>query len=89
MAAEEPKYTELFIVEFQGTLQNLKEHIEELDGVYDVSISKPGFRIVSSMEFGSPMELHSDIGYNSHKTDRTRLATEIEELDGVTEVTLG
>lgn len=87
--AEEPEYTELFIIEFEGTVSDLEDGLDALDGLEHHSLKRPGFRLSSSMEVESDTELHADIKYNTHQTDRTQLALQIEEIEGVSEVTLG
>jgi hypothetical protein len=87
--ADEPEYTELFIITFEGTVKILKERLNNLDIIEHYSLNRPGFRLSSTTEFTNKTDIHADIKYNTYQTDRTQIATQIEEINGVSEVTLG
>jgi len=85
----EDEYTELFVIEFEGLLNDLKSYLESLDGVEHFSLKRSGFRLHDGSEFENPVTLQADIKYNTHVTDRTRVMLELEELGGVSEAKMG
>jgi len=76
------EYTELFVVDYTGTVSDLETSITQLTGVEGASTSERSHRDVDT-------ELDFEIRYNTHQTDRTRLANAIENINGVSEVTFG
>jgi hypothetical protein len=75
-------YTELFTITYSGSVTALNNHISDLSGVTDVSSSGQDSGDVDTT-------LNYDISYDPELTDRTDVANSIEQIGGVTDVTLG
>ena len=66
------KYTELFRVPYSGSASHLREQIKAIDGVESVSLSTEYAEIES--------EVDCEIQYDTHLTDRTVIAQQIEGI---------
>lgn len=71
-------YREAFRVEYTGEVTDLTEAITAFVGVESVSAPRDAY-VERSVDL--------EIEYNTHETDRTRIAMDTEDLDGVSEVT--
>jgi hypothetical protein len=76
------QYTELFVIQYNGQLTDILNAIESTSGVQKARCSQPTHRTVDE-----PIDV--EITYDTHETDRTRLAQQIETYNGVQEVTFG
>lgn len=76
------QFVELFKITYTGNVGDLRTNIEDIDGVDSASHSKhPYMDVDTTLDF--------DLAYDSHLTDRTSLANEIEDIDGVEDVIFG
>lgn len=81
-AQNEEEFTELFEATYTGSVGRLMNSVQDIIGVESVSYNKRQY--VSTQE-----TIDLEITYNSHMTDRTRLASDIESIDGVEDVVFG
>lgn len=75
-------YTELFKITYSGNVSDLNKQLAELAGVTNISGTEQSHRDVDKT-------LDYDITYDSHETDRETVAKSAEDINGVTEVTIG
>lgn len=75
-------YKELFKVDYNGTVSELTDAINSLDGVERAATGEAAHREVYKT-------LDYNITYDTHLTDRTQVANNIEAIDGVESVTFG
>ena len=74
-------YTELFKIEFTGVIGELEAGITSQTGVASVSIGEQTNQEVSTT-------LDCEISYEMEVTNRDRVKTDLESIDGVGGVTL-
>lgn len=72
-------YREGFRVVYEGKVQRLTESIAEFAGVE--SVSGPSM----AAQANGPVDI--EVEYNTHETDRTRIALDAEDISGVESVT--
>lgn len=71
-------YTELFCVPFNGTVSQLRSQMSVIEGIESASIGTRYEEVDT--------ELDCEIQYDSHATDRTLIAEQIEAISGVEDV---
>jgi hypothetical protein len=76
-----PKYTELFIIHYTGSTDDLRDYIKQIQGIVSFSLSTD-HTVVENRE------IEANITYDSHRTDRTQIANKIEQLENAT-ITFG
>jgi hypothetical protein len=77
------EYTELFKVEYNGKVSDLHSLISSITGVEKCMISEKSYEIVHDDV------IDCEIRYNSHVTDRTKIANKLEENEDVSTVLFG
>ena len=73
--------TELFTITYNGSVSDLNNHISDVSGVTNFSGSGHNGDVDTTLNY--------DVSYDPELTDRTDVANRIEQIGGVTDVTLG
>lgn len=74
-------YTERFTITYSGSVSDLNDNISDVSGVTNFSSSGHNGDVDTTLNY--------DISYDTEITDRTGVANRIEQIGGVTDVTLG
>lgn len=77
------EYTELFKVGYNGKVSELYTLIKSITGIEKCMISRESYEILNDDV------VDCEIRYNSHITDRTKIANTLEESDDVSDVLFG